>query len=620
MRRDMLAGARRRRGGAGRSRTTSRRSSWPSRSKKTGPGAAPASFQNLPKQQKPWPGGRMSSRSKTRDLDLAQRQVLGGVGEDVRCRAAATSTSPARSSRRCRASPTISMKPSWLGGGRDEGAGEAAVRLRLGQVARALGEQVADEEAEDLAARWRRPCGRARPAARAATSRRGAAARRQRLGRGAGADLRVGGGQRRRARRRRTSGRRRAAASIPAIQRDCAVALDEVAGRGRRARRRRRSGAPGRPAAGWRSRRAGRARRRARGRSRRRRLGSCGHPVAQGRGRGRGGRRRRPRGSPARARRAMRSQRSGSAAASCIVSASAAASPGGTCRPSTPSSTSSAMPPMPEQITGRPAARASWMTSGAFSHQVEGTTTQSTARISPITSRAVVGAEMLRQRLGGGELGLEGGAELGLRPAEAAVQRDPQVGARVLRAAPRRRAGPARPCAARCCRRSRSGCAASAAAGARALARSATAFGTSRMRCGRDPPLDEAVAQEGARRDEERRPPASSAEQVRLAQRVARRALLGEAAAAAVRPCRPAAGALVRGQQQALVGADQLVVVQGQHDAGRAAPAGGSPPATSAPMRSSPCRWTTSGRSRSRTPPSAAIQPVPSSRVIEKRS
>ena len=78
---------------------------------------------------------------------------------------------------------------------------------------------------------------------------------------------------------------------------------------------------------------------------------------------------------------------------------------------------------------------------------------------------------------------------------------------------------------------------------------------------GVEAPVDEAVAQERARRDEgvdgrEQR------QQVRLAQRMARRRRAGKAAAAAVGLGAPAARALAGRQQQALVRADQLVVVQ----------------------------------------------------------
>ena len=56
----------------------------------------------------------------------------------------------------------------------------------------------------------------------------------------------------------------------------------------------------------------------------------------------------------------------------------AAASPGGTWSPVSPCATASARPPWPETMSGRPAARASSTTRGAFSHQSDGTTTQST--------------------------------------------------------------------------------------------------------------------------------------------------------------------------------------------------------------------------------------------------
>ena len=58
------------------------------------------------------------------------------------------------------------------------------------------------------------------------------------------------------------------------------------------------------------------------------------------------------------------------------------ASPLVKCSPDTRSATFSAIPPMSLQITGRPCRKASWITSGEFSHQIEGTTTQSTPAIS----------------------------------------------------------------------------------------------------------------------------------------------------------------------------------------------------------------------------------------------
>ena len=45
------------------------------------------------------------------------------------------------------------------------------------------------------------------------------------------------------------------------------------------------------------------------------------------------------------------------------------------------SRTFSAMPPMSLAMIGRPWWNASWITTGAFSHQVEGTMVQSTSRI-----------------------------------------------------------------------------------------------------------------------------------------------------------------------------------------------------------------------------------------------
>ena len=46
------------------------------------------------------------------------------------------------------------------------------------------------------------------------------------------------------------------------------------------------------------------------------------------------------------------------------------------------------MPPIPETISGVPARRASWITTGEFSHQMDGITTQPTEDIRPSTSAA----------------------------------------------------------------------------------------------------------------------------------------------------------------------------------------------------------------------------------------
>jgi hypothetical protein len=75
------------------------------------------------------------------------------------------------------------------------------------------------------------------------------------------------------------------------------------------------------------------------------------------------------------------------AAAAPKVAARSAALPTSKCTPNTPSSTFSAMPPILEQMIGRPAIRASSMTTGEFSHQIDGTTIQSMPRISSITLR-----------------------------------------------------------------------------------------------------------------------------------------------------------------------------------------------------------------------------------------
>ena len=69
------------------------------------------------------------------------------------------------------------------------------------------------------------------------------------------------------------------------------------------------------------------------------------------------------------------------AAALASVAARLVGSPTRKCRPLTPSATFSAIPPMSLQITGRPKWKASWITSGEFSHQIDGTTTQSMSAI-----------------------------------------------------------------------------------------------------------------------------------------------------------------------------------------------------------------------------------------------
>ena len=343
-------------------------------------------------------------------------------------------------------------------------------------------------------------------------------------------------------------------------------------------------------------------------------------PGREGAGRARDARRRRRRGSAGAAAGGEPRPELRVGRRRACVSASAAASPGGTCSPSTPSSTSSAMPPMPEQITGRPAARASWITSGAFSHQIEGTTIQSACRISA-------------DHVGRGRRARDAGrpappprasaanscAEAVVGPAEPAVQRHAQV-ARPS-AARRRRAAPARPCAARCCRRRRSGCGARARArgvarrGPAARPRSAPAGSASGSR-----PQATKRSRRNALGAMKRSTAGQERQQVRPAQRVAGGALLGKAAPAAVGLRAAAARALAGGQQQPVVGADQLVVVQGQHDAGTSAPAAAPP--------GSPRRRCGRARAGARCPgapcrapaPSAATQPSPSSRVIEKRS
>jgi hypothetical protein len=64
----------------------------------------------------------------------------------------------------------------------------------------------------------------------------------------------------------------------------------------------------------------------------------------------------------------------GSSMILCMTALSPSVSFGFTVKPLTPSFTSSFIPPMSEVITGIPAMKASWMTSGETSYQVEGAT------------------------------------------------------------------------------------------------------------------------------------------------------------------------------------------------------------------------------------------------------
>ena len=189
-------------------RTTSSRSDWPSRSKKTEAGDL-AVGPELAEEAEALAGGQDIVALEERHLDLAERQVLGGVGED-------------RGSRLQRHRPALQEGAAGVGraddldeavvagGGRDEAGGEGAVGLRLRRVRRAVRQEVAEEEAEDLAAarasaadvlgeplRARRRAAASPPAARAPGSPE--PARRRRAAR--------------RALRCRTNGRRPAAAS-----------------------------------------------------------------------------------------------------------------------------------------------------------------------------------------------------------------------------------------------------------------------------------------------------------------------------------------------------------------------------------------------------------------------
>ena len=86
-----------------------------------------------------------------------------------------------------------------------------------------------------------------------------------------------------------------------------------------------------------------------------------------------------------------------------IASARLSALPARKCSPSMPWRTFSAMPPMSLVMIGRPWKKLSWITTGAFSHQVEGTIVQSTSRISAGQVGALVGAHEAQAAAGDAE-------------------------------------------------------------------------------------------------------------------------------------------------------------------------------------------------------------------------
>ena len=233
-------------------RTTSSRSSRPSRSKKTASTAARLVRAPELAEEAEAPAGRQDVVAlEVRHLDLAQRQVLGGVGED-------------RRAGRQRHRPALREEPAGvgrgddldeavaLGGGGDEAAGEGAVRPRLGRVAPGARPAGARSGSRRRRGCRRRPGARARPAARAR--------------RRAAAPPRAATGRRRPRRRPRApaagtasstatpcqrSRRRPRPASISAVQSDRPPRLEQVPGqRRRRCRRPRTAAAPGRRAAG----------------------------------------------------------------------------------------------------------------------------------------------------------------------------------------------------------------------------------------------------------------------------------------------------------------------------------------------------------------------------------
>ena len=303
----------------------------------------------------------------------------------------------------------------------------------------------------------------------------------------------------------------------------------------------------------------------ARAGTRRRRRGSCRHPVAEAvveadvrvdEGVVAGGDRRA----------GSRSQRPCTSAACAMVSARAAASPGGTWRPVTPSSTSSAMPPMPETDHRAPGGaglvddeRRVLPPGRGHHHPVHGP--HQRADVGPVVRAGVPG-----QRRGGMEAGFELRAEGGVGPAEAAVERDPEIGA----GAPEARGGveknERRPCAGRWCRRSRSGRGGTARRRRAATGCGAVALGSSRMRRGAIP--------QSAKRSRRKalgamKASTGSRSASRCACRSAWRAALWSGKQRRQRsgraPLQRAASPVVRSRP--VVGADELVVVQREDDA-----------------------------------------------------
>ena len=373
---------------------------------------------------------------------------------------------------------------------------------------------------------------------------------------------------------------------------------------GTASRRPRRAGAPGRRAAGSPGRR---------GRSRASgalvgEVGTVGRGhaatrVAKSLVERRDARRRRRRGWPARPAPARRAQSSGPVA-SRIVSASAAASPAGTCSPSTPSL---------DQL-GHAA------DAGADHRAARGARlVDDERRVLPPDRRhddpvgpahqpddvgAVVGSEVLRRP-----------APACFSPAAKASRKlasaQPSPPCSATRSSPRpagarrRRAAPARPCAAR----SLPKIGEAVPAGPRRLAAAGLGIAGDGVRhhidaVGIEAPGDEPVAQEGARRDEA----VDAGEQRRAGARAAARGAPPRAPESSAgrrraarrdsgRPRRSSAGGRRSGRS---AGSRAASARSGRRGASRRI-AG----TISAPIRSSPCRCTTSGRRVSSTRPSA---------------
>ena len=230
------------------------------------------------------------------------------------------------------------------------------------------------------------------------------------------------------------------------------------------------------------------------------------------------------------------------------------------------------------------------MTSGAFSHQVEGTTIQSGPghqgdHLARGRRGRAPGRPARRRR--GGRRSRRGTRRRRQPRPPWSVTADVVAGAGLSRAAASSRtSGPLCramvPKKAKRLRRERAG------GFAGAPARSGTAFGISRMRSAGDPPGDGSgrAGRRSARGRGRRRRGRASEVRRRSAWRAAacsgkqRRQRVGRGAGAA--------GVFVRGQHQAVVGADRLVVVEGHHDAAARARAGGAPARSSAPRRSMP--------------------------------